>query len=294
MSTKKITTILILLVLCAACAFAQAGAATLKGQVTDPSGAAIPNATVTVSGTSAQPRRAQTDAQGTYTITGLPPGAYTIRVEAKGFNPFEAEAMQVNAGAATTLNVPLGVAMETQSVTVSTDTNTVSTDPSQNVGQLVLKGADLEQLSDDPDDMAADLQALAGPAAGPNGGQIYIDGFTGGQLPPKSAIREVRINSNPFSAEYDRLGFGRIEILTKPGSDRFRGQVFANFGNKIFNTRNPFVNGPMPDYNQEFFGGNLSGPLGKKASFFFDMDRRITDENALFVGQTWDPASFTF
>ena len=63
-----------------------------------------------------------------------------------------------------------------------------------------------------------------GPAAGPNGGQIYIDGFTGGQLPPKSSIREIRINQNPFSAEYDRLGYGRIEIFTKPGTDKIHGE----------------------------------------------------------------------
>ena len=58
-------------------------------------------------------------------------------------------------------------------------------------------------MPDDPDELEAALQALAGPSAGPNGGQIYIDGFTGGRLPPKEAIREIRINSNPFSAEYD-------------------------------------------------------------------------------------------
>ena len=96
-------------------------------------------------------------------------------------------------------------------------------------------------MPDDPDDLADALQALAGPGAGPNGGQIYIDGFSGGNLPPKESIREIRINQNPFSAEYDRLGFGRIEILTKPGSDSFRGSVFFNESNGVFNSRNPFV-----------------------------------------------------
>ena len=81
--------------------------------------------------------------------------------------------------------------------------------------QLFWKDKDLEALSDDPDELSNELSALAGPSAGPNGGQIYIDGFTGGQLPPKSAIREIRINQNPFSAEFDKIGYGRIEILTK-------------------------------------------------------------------------------
>jgi hypothetical protein len=280
--------LVILVTVTALSVMAQPAIGTLKGQVTDPSAAAVPNANVTVKGPNGVVRQAKTDPQGTYTLTGLAPGKYDLRVEAKGFNPFEALGVSVSAGAVT-MNVPLTVAMETQTVTVSTDTNTVSTDPSQNVGQIVLKGADLDALSDDPDDLADDLQALAGPAAGPNGGQIYIDGFTGGQLPPKSAIREVRINSNPFSAEYDKLGFGRIEILTKPGSDKFHGQLFLNTGNQIFNSRNPFITGEVPDYSQYFFGGNVSGPLGKKASFFFDFDRRITDENAIVVAQILDP-----
>ena len=90
------------------------------------------------------------------------------------------------------------------------------------------------RLSDDPDELAHELQALAGPSAGPNGGQIYVDGFTAGQLPPKSAIREIRINQNPFSAEYDKLGYGRIEIFTKPGTDKFHGQLMMNGNSSAF------------------------------------------------------------
>ena len=85
------------------------------------------------------------------------------------------------------------------------------------------------------------MTALAGPSAGPNGGQIYIDGFTGGQLPPKSAIREIRINQNPFSAEFDRIGYGRIEILTKPGTDTLHGRFFGQGNDNVFNTGNPFT-----------------------------------------------------
>ena len=101
-------------------------------------------------------------------------------------------------------------------------------EPDNNATALVIKGDDLMALPDDPDDLSDALQALAGPGAGPNGGAIYIDGFSGGQLPPKESIREIRINQNPFSAEYDRLGFGRIEILTKPGTDKYRGTLYFN------------------------------------------------------------------
>jgi hypothetical protein len=107
------------------------------------------------------------------------------------------------------------------------------------------------------------LQALAGPGAGPSGGQIYIDGFSGGQLPPKETIREVRINQNPFSAEYDRLGFGRIEILTKPGTGKFHGMLFFNDSDAVFDSRNPFASN-KPDYSNRQYGGNVSGPINKK------------------------------
>ncbi len=162
----------------------------------------------------------------------------------------------------------------------------------------MLKGADLDALSDDPDDLEQDLQALAGPAAGPNGGQIYIDGFTGGRLPPKESIREIRINQNPFSAEYDRLGFGRIEILTKPGTDKFRGQVMFNISDGEFNSRNPFLTPTsgssfeMPDFQTRQYGGNLSGPLSKKASFFLDFDRREIDDSAVIDARIVNPATF--
>src|SRR5258708_38608708 len=90
---------------------------------------------------------------------------------------------------------------------------------------VVMKGKDMEALSAYPDELKSELEALAGPSAGPNGGQISIDGFPGGTLPPKASIREIRINQNPFSAEYHRLGYGRIEIFTKPRTDQVHGQI---------------------------------------------------------------------
>lgn len=68
-----------------------------------------------------------------------------------------------------------------------------------------------------------------------------VDGFSGGQLPSKDAIREIRINQNPFSPEYDRIGFGRIEIFTKPGTDKFHGSVGYNFANDKWNSRNAYA-----------------------------------------------------
>ena len=124
---------------------------------------------------------------------------------------------------------------------VTDPTTKVSVNPEENATALVIKGEDLNALSDDPDELQSELEALAGPSAGPNGGQIYVDGFTAGQLPPKADILEIRINQNPFSAEYDKLGYGRIEITTRPGSSQFHGQVMGDINASPFNTRNPFA-----------------------------------------------------
>jgi hypothetical protein len=258
--------------------------AKLAGQVTDPSGASIPAAAVTVTGAQGSVKVAKTDAQGRYTMDGLLPGIYAVRATAKGFALFEKTGVDLTGGGASRLDIQMIVVAEKQEVTVS-DTAHVDVDPSANVGALVLKGTDLDSLSDDPDDLQNDLEALAGPAAGPNGGQIYIDGFTGGQLPPKESIREIRINQNPFSAEYDKLGFGRIEVFTKPGTDKFRGQIFFNFGDSMFNSRNPFAPN-KPPYQQRMLSGSLSGPLGKKASFFIDAEQRNQQETSVISALT--------
>ena len=133
------------------------------------------------------------------------------------------------------------LATAAQTVNVTTDTVQLSVDPDSNQSATVITGDALNALSDDPDELQAELTALAGPSMGPNGGQIYIDGFTGGQLPPKSSILAIRINQNPFSAQYDRAGYGRIEIITKPGTDKFHGGGSIQGQDKIFNTSSPFL-----------------------------------------------------
>src|SRR5436305_3750040 len=209
--------------------FAQTAA--LRGQVADESGAVIPGATVTLSGSSGPVRTAIADARGSYTFAGVPPGSYSVRASAPQLTQMQPANVTLKPGTQV-LNLTLNVASISEKVTVQeSSAPALSTDSSNNASAVVLSGSDLEALSDDPDDLAADLQALAGPSAGPNGGSIFIDGFSGGQLPPKDAIREIRINQNPFSPEYDRLGFGRIEIFTKPGSDKFRGSAGYNFAN---------------------------------------------------------------
>ncbi|HKO14575.1 MAG TPA: carboxypeptidase-like regulatory domain-containing protein, partial [Acidobacteriaceae bacterium] len=203
-------TLLACVALCGMSAFgqaatgAEAGTGTIRGQVADPSGAVIPNATVVVMTTAGKVAgKTTSDAGGEYAIHGLPAGTYSVTATAPGFAAFAVPNIVVAAGQTHVVNPSLKIAVEQQEVQVQAENTTIGTSPDENASAVVIKGSDLNSLSDDPDELQDELSALAGPSAGPNGGDIYIDGFSGGQLPPKSSIREIRVNQNPFSAAHD-------------------------------------------------------------------------------------------
>ena len=269
--------------------------ANLRGVVTDPSGAGVPGASVTVTGPGDVVRVVQTNNNGAYAINGLPPGSYTLRIAALGFSLFESTQIELTAARAITADAKLSLAADKQEITVA-DTTQVELDPSKNASATVLSGTDLDMLSDDPNDLQNDLQALAGPSAGPNGGQIFVDGFSNGQLPPKDSIREIRVNSNPFAAEFDHVGFGRVEILTKPGTDRLRGSVFYQTDSGALDARNPYAT-TKPSFLTRQFQGNVGGSINKKSSFFLDISDRHQDDQALIKATILDsnflPTPFT-
>jgi hypothetical protein len=271
---------------------AQAPTGGLGGVVTDPSGGVIAKAAVRLTDASGASLDTTTNHEGYYEFKGLAPGVYTLKAVAKGFALFTEENVQIVSGQMKQLNVGLVIQIEEQKVEVTDQTTKVELDPSSNAGMVVMKGKDLEALSDDPDELQSELQALAGPSAGPNGGQIYIDGFTAGQLPPKASIREIRINQNPFSSEYDRLGYGRVEILTKPGTDKLHGQFSVTGNTAGLNSRNPFEGaGQAPSYYSTQYSGNLGASISKKASVFFNIERRNLNELSVVNTPVVDPAT---
>lgn len=253
----------------------------LLGQVIDPSGAVVQGASVQAAQTpTGVVRSVTTDGAGQFRIDGLPPGQYRVTVQAQGFQP-EIHAAAVPAGGGTVkLQIRLAIATQAQQVVVQGNNPSLDLSPQSNASAVVVSGKDLDSLSNDPDELLNQIQALAGPAVGPDGGEIYIDGFTMGDLPPKSAIREIRVNSDPFSVENDRLGYGRIDIFTKPGADRYHGGASTEFNDDRMNARSTFLSGsglPPPAYHTWLTDANLGGPLGKKASFLFAFQRRNID-----------------
>src|SRR3989441_2965162 len=276
---------------------AQSPTGGLNGVITDPSGGVIAKAAVRLTNASGASLDTTTNRDGFYEFKGLLPGTYSLKAVSKGFAVFSQEDVQILAGQTKQLSIGLLIQMEEEKVEVSDSSAKVDIAPSNNAGMVVMQGKDLEALSDDPDELQSELQTLAGPSAGPSGGQIYIAGFTGGTLPPKASIREIRINQNPFSAEYDRLGYGRVEILTKPGTDQFHGQLSLTGNTSAFNSRNPFEIIPAgsqpPGYNSRQFSGEIGGPLvSKKASFFLNLERRDINELSVVSAQIVDPTTF--
>jgi hypothetical protein len=275
----KICCLAIFIILTATIAAAQQSRGTLRGLITDELGAAIVGANVTLTDANGVEKKTTTNGEGVYSFAGLAPGKYKLQANAPGFAHSESKEVDVT-NARQTVDLTLRVTIE-EKVTVA-DT-AVSTEATNNANQTVIGGKDLDALPDDPDELAAALQALAGPSVGPNGGQIFIDGFTGGNMPSKDAIREIRINQNPFAAENDQPS-ARIDILTRPGTDKFRGGASMNFNDESLNSRNPFAvtSSKRTPFQIRQYEMNISGPLvAKKASFFFNFSRIETDDNEL-------------
>src|SRR5438105_4576789 len=194
---KSAVAIFAILISALGTAFAQHGA-TLRGQVTDQLGAVIVGAQATLVDANGKGQVTPTDDRGAYHFNNLAAGVYTLRVAQAGFATYDQTGLNVGSGI-TNHDVKLSVTIETQRVTVD-DARALSTDPNSNKSARVLSGKELNALSDDPDELAAELNALAGPAAGPSGTQVFVDGFTAGPvLPDKLTISQIVINQNPCS-----------------------------------------------------------------------------------------------
>ena len=236
--------------------------ATVSGTVVDSTGALIAGASVHLSGNGVE-QGAETDGTGRFSFH-VAPGRYQLHVESQGFEPYTSSAMPVKADTPLRVPVRLAVASVREQVEVGNGDGS-STDPNDNAGAMVLQGNTLSLLSDDPATLQHQITALAGPGLG-GATQLLVNGFTGGRLPPKSAIRSISINRNPFSALYDTMGLGRVEVETKPGGNSFHGTLDFAGTDQPFDARNPYT-GLQPPFYQFQTDGSLTGPIDKKTAF---------------------------
>jgi hypothetical protein len=261
---------------------------TLTGRVCDQSGASIANVTVILTQEDRTIKTILTKNDGTYVVVDLAPGRYQVHVEAQGFAPNKSLLFEIGSTESKVLNLTLNIKAIEERVEVNPDqVETLSIERTDNADQIVVSGKQLEALPDDPDDLQADLLALAGPEVGPDSHLFIVDGFTKLRLPPKNSIREVRINSDPFSAEHDRLGSSRIEISTNPASSKLHGQGFFDIEDSALNSRNPYAANKPPAQTRRY-GGNLTGPINQKLAYSADFERRQIGDAAVINARILD------
>jgi hypothetical protein len=261
---------------CEVRAQAPQSAAILSGSVSDPSGARIRHASVHIHSDSLD-RDVETNSTGIFTIS-LPPDNYSLTANAPGFRTLVHDAVVLHPAEHREIALRLSIAARPEAVSVNPFAG--STNPADNSNAITFSGDQLQVLSDDPTTLREQLLAMAGAGAGPAGAQFYVDGFSNGQLPPKSAIRSIRINSNPYAAEFDRAGFGRIEINTRAGGSKLHGALDVAGTDAALNADNPYA-GAQPPYYQLFFDGNVNGPINKKTSFFLAGNSTDLQNNAV-------------
>src|SRR5437879_5730074 len=247
----------------------------VSGSVFDPSNAILYGASVTLTAGKQDVLRTTTDAKGEFRFDSVAPGRYEVRAEYPGFKTGRAR-MTVRNAAPSPLRLELAIADVQETVKVDSDGPQTNTNPSENLDLIRLRSGDLENLPVLDGDVVGALARLLDPASvGSGGPTVVIDGLPSSDHNLRaSEIQEVRINNNPYSAEYARPGRGRIEIITKTGSSKYHGSV--DFGLRDFrlDARNAFALERPPQRRRQL-EANISGPLLKddKDTFSFTASR---------------------
>jgi len=265
----------------------------IRGELKDEHGDVIVAAKVTLTNSTGLTTETDTDEHGRFQFEVSSPGPYTLKINVEGFAPYKQD-LQIQAEKAlNNLELTLHPVVN-ESIKVEAQENIVSLDPENAGGAQVLKQKDIEALPDDPDDLNTQLQEMAtSSGSAPGQAVVTVDGFINdGRLPPKSSIREVRINPDLYSAEYYTPPYqgGRIEILTKPGAESFHGQGFFIFNDSALNAREAFAPTKLSADTKQY-GFQLGGPIvPKKAGFLIDVQARDIDQLAVVDAITLSPS----
>lgn len=281
---------------CAALAMAQVNTATLSGTVLDPQGLAVRGAklTITQPGTGAE-RTAVSDDSGRYTVVGLPPGKYKIRVDGgANFAVYVNDSVVVTVGEDATLDFRLELKGVQQTVTVTTETaaiETAKTEFSQTVGEqrienLPINGRNYINFTLTDSQVTRDNAPNTGaaPTSGLNiSGQnarsniVNVDGADATDNAvngvrstlSQEAVQEFQIITNSYAAEYGRASGGVVNIITKSGTNDFHGDVFGYLRNRNFQAVNPFSTISNPAYTRVQAGTAFGGAVRKDKTFYF-------------------------
>lgn len=255
----------------------------LRGSVLDPTGAGISGATVQLdTPAGALVSQTQTDPKGDFTLLELPPGNFSLVVPA--YSGFASRTLPLRlTGNVSGIKLTLNTESVHQEITVGAD-QSLSIDPSANRDTITTSGDELRKLPVFDQDYIAALTPFLDASAGSSGGvTIIVDGVEMKSAGVSaSAIQEVRVNNDPYSAEFTRPGRGRIEIITKPGSPVFHGEANFIFRDAIFNAKNYFS--PIrPPEARRIYEGHLAGPIGHGGHTSFIASGSYREQNTAAV-----------
>ena len=283
----------------------------IGGTVTDPSGASVPGATATVTnpGTNAQ-SSGTTDGSGRYLIAHLPPGIYSLEIQAKGFGAFKATRITVEVGRATTVDAPLSVEAQAETIITTAEAPVVTTDRADFTTNINLQTIENLPING----RRWSFFALGTPGATPDGGfglvsfrgisgllnNNTVDGADNNQAffseergrtrisysTSEASIQEFQVNTSNYSAEYGRAAGGVVNAVTKSGTNQYHGDAFWYLRSSDWGAINPFVTHRvpgvstpvpfLPEDKRHQFGGGIGGPiLRDKLFFFFSADQQL-------------------
>jgi len=281
--------LVVLFLTAVSCAWAQNQArnAPIAGTVFDPSGASVPDATVTLKRGTKALSSVKTDASGRFRFEAIPPGNYSIEILQEGFEP-SLTPVQVQEKPLAPLTVTLSLAQLVSQVSVTAGAVQVSTDTAENRDSVNADQALLENVPVfDQDYIAAMSAFLDAGSLGTNGPQLIINGVeVTSATVTASAIQQVRINQNPYSAEFARPGRGNIEIITKEAASDYHGTLNFIFRDSVMNARDPFALVRAPE-QRRIVEGAISGPVGhsKSTSFVLSGHRQEEDLQSIVFAE---------
>ena len=279
---RLFTALLFALLVAAPPAFAQASQnqqAQLRITVVDISGAGLPAASVTVTPAGGAPAQLATDDRGVLTVPVLTLGPVAIHAEFPGFVPFDGTVTLRRGN--NNQEITLAIAGVEEEVVVS---DLSADDTRGNSMTTVLEENQIAELSDDPDELQAQLEALTGGA----GAVFQVDGFQGGRLPSRDEIQQIRFRNNSFSADNHDAGRTRVEIITRPGLTSWSLNANLGLRSDVLNARNAFAETQTPEQFRRFNVG-LRGPLVKgKTSFRFNVGGNRSFDSGTIVALTPD------
>ena len=258
----------------------------ISGTLLDPTGAAIVNAQVTLLGSGDQAlAHVTTDNSGSFRFDHLATGNYILDFQAEGFRPTRVNA-NLTAKRQTPIRVTMQVAVLNESITVATGDSTplVSVESSENQNANTIDRNALDRVPVfDQDYITTMSRFLDDNATGTNGVALVVNGIeANGPGVTPSAVQEVKINNNPYSARFSRPGRARLEIITKGGTPNYHGSLNFLFRDSVFDATNAFAI-VKPHERRQYYEGSVTGPIGhsKHTSFLLALDEDLQDQQGV-------------